>query len=80
MVVLGMLNLFDVFSLVTSFPTYILELYEFFFGILIVVLEANDLVFINFLKDCVSRWCFISTVPAGKVKMHSGYYIFTTIS
>lgn len=72
MVVSSVLSMINVFSLFTGPSTYVLQLYQGFFGIITMVIEAKDWDCLDQFKPWMVEWFRFLTVPAGK----GAFYVF----
>lgn len=68
----SILSVVNVFGLLTSPSTYVLQLYQGFFGLIIMVVEAKDWDCFDQFKPWMTEWFRFLTVPAGK----GAFYLF----
>lgn len=72
MLISSILSLINILSLLTGPSTYVLQIYQGFFGIITMIVEAKDWDCFDQLKPWMSHWFRFLTVPAGK----GAFYIF----
>lgn len=72
MVVSSVLSMLNVFSLITSPSTYVLQVYQGFFGVITMIVEAKDWECLDQFKPWMIEWFRFLTVPAGK----GAFYVF----
>lgn len=72
MTISSVLSLFNIFSILTSPSAYILQVYQGFFGIITMIVEAKDFDCLEQLKPWLTQWFRFLTVPAGR----GAFYLF----
>lgn len=72
MLMSSILSMINIFSFLTGPSAYVLQVYQGFFGVIIMVIEAKDWDWFDRLKPWLIEWFRFLSVPAGK----GAFYIF----
>lgn len=72
MVVSSVISLINIVAVLRSPSTYVLQLYQGFFGIVTMIIEAKDWECFDQLKPWIAQWFRFLSVPAGK----GAFYVF----